>query len=423
MFANIKQIFNPKNRDLQKRILFTLFVLFIFKIGTAIIIPGVDRNSLGTDNLGFLGLINAMGGGALERFSIFALGVTPYITASIVVQLLQMEIVPYFSELGKQGQVGRDKLNQITRVLGIVLAFVQGYFLSFAYIKGGTAIEYMEFAVVMTAGTAFLLWLGDKITQKGIGNGVSLLIMAGIIASLPSMFMDAYNGFMTGGADTWIAILSFVVFVLVYILIVVGVVFVETAERRVPITYANKSTTGAQQSYIPIKLNPAGVTPVIFASALISVPSFVAQFSKNVSVTNFVNEWLTYESLTGFIMYALLIVGFSYFYAYYQQFKPKELAENFQKNGGFIPGVRPGEETVKYISKSLSKIVFVGALFLSVLAGLPIVFKLFSNLPQTVTIGGTGLLIVVGVALETWKQVESNLVTRNYSTRKRGRRY
>ncbi len=187
MFANMKQIFNPKNKDLQKRILFTLFALFIFKVGTTIIVPGIDREALGTNNLGFLGLINAMGGGAMEKFSIFSLGVMPYITASIIIQLLQMDIIPYFSELAKQGGVGRNKLNQITRVLGIVLAFVQGYMFSFAIIKNGTVLEYMEFATVLTAGTAFLLWLGDQITLKGIGNGISMIIMAGIIASLPSM--------------------------------------------------------------------------------------------------------------------------------------------------------------------------------------------------------------------------------------------
>lgn len=424
MFANMKQIFNPKNKDLQKRILFTLFALFIFKLGTTIIVPGINKSALGTDSLGFLGLINAMGGGAMEKFSIFALGVMPYITASIVTQLLQMDIIPYFSELAKQGQVGRDKLNQITRVLGIVLAFVQGYFFSFAFIKGGTVLDYMEFATVMTAGTALLLWIGDQITQKGIGNGISMIIMAGIIASLPTMFMDAFNGFVTGGSAQAMAfgILSFVVFVLVYVAIVIGVVFVETTERRIPIQYANKTTSmGANASYIPFKLNSAGVMPVIFSSAIISAPSLIAQVIKNEGFTLFVNKWISFESTTGFILYVLMIVAFTYFYTYFQ-LKPKELSENLQKNGGFIPGIRPGEETVAFISRTLNRITIVGACFLSVLAGLPIIFKLFSNLPTSVTIGGTGLLIVVGVALETWKQLESQLVTRNYTTRTRGRR-
>lgn len=420
----MKQIFNPKNKDLQKRILFTLFALFIFKLGTTVIVPGIDKSALGTDNLGFLGLINAMGGGAMEKFSIFALGVMPYITASIIIQLLQMDIIPYFAELAKQGQVGRDKLNQITRVVGIALAFVQGYMFSFAFIKGGTVMDYMQFATVLTAGTALLLWMGDQITQKGIGNGISMIIMAGIIASLPSMFMDAWNGFVAGG-DTHalvFGIVSFLVFVIVYVAIVIGVVFVETTERRIPIQYANKTTSvGANQSYIPFKLNSAGVMPVIFASAIISAPSLIAQVIKNEQFTLFVNKWISFESTTGFVLYVIMIVAFAYFYTYFQ-LKPKELSENLQKNGGFIPGIRPGEETVAFISRTLNRITFVGAIFLSVLAGLPIVFKLFSNLPTSVTIGGTGLLIVVGVALETWKQLESQLVTRNYTTRSRGRR-
>lgn len=424
MFANMKQIFNPKNKDIQKRILFTLFALFIFKLGTTIIVPGIDKDALGTDDLGFLGLINAMGGGAMERFSIFALGVMPYITATIIIQLLQMDIIPYFSELAKQGQVGRDKLNQISRVLGIIIAFIQGYMFSFAFIKGGSVMDYMEFSLVLTAGTALLLWIGDQITQKGIGNGVSMIIMAGIIASLPSMFMDAWNGFVTGG-DTHaivLGVISFLVFVLVYVAIVIGVVFVETTERRIPIQYANKSTSvGANASYIPFKLNSAGVMPVIFASAFISIPSFIAQFAKNEQLTLFINKWLSYESTTGFILYIILIIMFTYFYTYFQ-LKPKELSENLQKSGGFIPGIRPGEETVAFISRTLNRITVVGAIFISVLAALPIVFRLFSNLPTTVTIGGTGLLIVVGVALETYRQIESGLVARSYTGRTRGRR-
>ena len=196
MFAQVKQIFNPQNKDLRKRIVFTLVALFIFKLGTTIIVPGLDTSKLNTSNLGFMGLINAMGGGALEKFSIFSLGVMPYITASIIVQLLQMDIIPYFSELAKQGQVGRNKLNTITRVMGIVLAFIQGYMLSFAYVESGSVMDYMQFSVILTAGTAFLLWLGDQITTKGVGNGISLIIMAGIIATMPSMFMEAFNSFI-----------------------------------------------------------------------------------------------------------------------------------------------------------------------------------------------------------------------------------
>ena len=421
MFTKVKQIFSPQNKDLRKRIIFTLVALFIFKLGTTIIVPGLDKSKLNTSSLGFLGLINAMGGGALEKFSIFSLGVMPYITASIIIQLLQMDIIPYLSELSKQGQVGRDKLNTITRVLGIILAFFQGYMISFAYIENGSVIDYLQFSVILTAGTAFLLWLGDQITSKGVGNGISLIIMAGIIATLPSMFMTAYDSFIV--TDTvqllLLGIGKFLLFVALYVAIVIGVVFVESAERRIPIQYANSSTSNlGKQNYIPFKLNSAGVITVIFASALISIPSLIASFIKNEGFQLFVSKWLNLNSLTGIILYIVFIFIFGYFYTFFQ-LKPKELAENLQKNGGYIPGVRPGEETVKYITKVLKKITVVGTTFLVIIAALPIACASISSLPSSVSIGGTGLLIVVGVALETFKQLESSLVTRKYT---RGRR-
>lgn len=414
MFANFKQIFNPTNKDLRKKIYFTFFCLFVFKLGTTIVVPGIDKTSLGTDNLGFLELMNVMGGGALEQFSIFALGVTPYITASIIIQLLSMDIIPYLSELNKQGGTGRAKLNQITRYLGIALAFVQGYMFSFAFINNGTPIEYMTFALFLTAGTCLLLWVGDQITAKGVGNGISLIIMAGIIASLPSMFTTAFESFVVSGTAQQVAlgITKFIIFVLLYIAIIVGVVFVESAERRIPIQYANK-TTNSKQSYIPFKLNSAGVMPVIFASALISIPGMVAGFVKNESFTLFVQKYLTMNTVVGFILYIVCIFAFAYFYTFLQ-LKPKELAENINKNGGFIPGVRPGEESVKYISSVLKRITTVGALSLSVIAALPIIFGAVSSLPTNIRIGGTGLLIVVGVALETYKKIDSELITRKF---------
>lgn len=414
MFANFKQIFNPTNKDLRKKIYFTFFCLFVFKLGTTIVVPGIDKTSLGTDNLGFLELMNVMGGGALEQFSIFALGVTPYITASIIIQLLSMDIIPYLSELNKQGGTGRAKLNQITRYLGIALAFVQGYMFSFAFINNGTPIEYMTFALFLTAGTCLLLWVGDQITAKGVGNGISLIIMAGIIASLPSMFTTAFESFVVSGTTQQVAlgITKFIIFVLLYIAIIVGVVFVESAERRIPIQYANK-TTNSKQSYIPFKLNSAGVMPVIFASALISIPGMIAGFVKNESFTLFVQKYLTMNTVVGFILYIVCIFAFAYFYTFLQ-LKPKELAENINKNGGFIPGVRPGEESVKYISSVLKRITTVGALSLSVIAALPIIFGAVSSLPTNIRIGGTGLLIVVGVALETYKKIDSELITRKF---------
>lgn len=421
MFAEFKQIFNPNNKDLRKRILFTFLALFIFKLGTTIIVPGIDTDSLGTNKLGFLELMNVMGGGALEQFSIFALGVMPYITASIIVQLLQADVIPYFADLAKQGGTGRAKLNQITRYMGIALAFIQGYIFSFAFVANGTPMEYLTFALILTAGTSLLLWIGDQITAKGIGNGISLIIMAGIIATLPNMFYQAWTGLVDFATTQTMlfGILKFALFLLVYVLIIVGVVYIECAERRIPIQYANKSTMSQSKNYIPFKLNSAGVMPVIFASIIVSVPSIIAAVTKNEGLKLFVNKYLSYSSsVTGFILYIVCIFTFAYFYTFFQ-LKPKELAENINQNGGYIPGIRPGEETVDYISKVLKRITTIGALSLSILAAIPILCSLIPSLPSSITLGGTSLLIVVGVALETYKQLSSELVTRNYT---RGRR-
>ena len=416
MFATVKQIFTPKNKDLRKKILFTLFVLLIFKVGTTITVPGTESI---TKDLGFLELWNAMSGGALESFSIFALGVGPYINASIITQLLQMDIIPYFSDLKNQGATGRRKINEITRYMGIALAFIQGYVFSFAiYGQTGGALEYLRIAVILTAGTAFLLWLGDQVTQRGVGNGVSLMIMAGIVANLPNMFLSVFNTYvdLSTFASSILGLFLYFVFVLIYIIIIVGVIFIDKAERRLPIQYSNRTTGayGGEQTYIPIRLNSAGVMPVIFASVLVSIPATIANFVKNEAFTNIVNKYLSYTTPVGFILYAILIFLFAYFYTF-MQINPKELADNLRKNGGYMPGIKPGKETEKYISKVLTRLTVVGALFLVVLAALPIACSLIPNMPANVSIGGTGLLIVVCVALETYKQIENIVVSRNYS--------
>ena len=414
MFKKVKQFFSPENKDLRKKVWFTFALLFIFKLGTAVVVPGVEANL----NVGFLELLNVLGGGAMENFSIFALGVTPYITASIIMQLLQMDIIPYFADLAKQGQTGRNKINQITRILGIVLAFVQGYMFSFAFIKDGTVSDYLEVSLVLTAGTSLLLWIGDQITKKGLGNGTSMIIMAGILASTPYMFTQAFEGLVTVEAGT-MGVVKFVLFILLYLAIVLGVLFVQLAERRIPIQYANKSDNvfSNKKTYMPFKLNSAGVVPVIFASALISAPALIAQFSKNEDWMIFVNRYLSLNSITGFILFVIFIVAFSFFYTFIV-IKPKEMAENLQKSGGYIPGIRPGEETIKYVSKVLIRLTVVGSIFLAVIAGLPYVFSMVSDLPSTVSIGGTGLLIVVGVILEIYKQLESSLISRSYKRRR-----
>ncbi len=417
MFKNIKQIFSARNKDIKNKILFTLLILFIYKLGTAVRVPGTENI---TQDLGFLELLNVMGGGSLKNFSIFALGVTPYISASIIVQLLQMDIIPYFSNLAKEGYSGRTKLNKITRYLGIALAFLQGLVMSFSFLgEAATSMEYLRVTLILTAGTCFLLWLGDQITRKGVGNGISILIMAGILISTPSMMVDAFSSFVVSGTTQEVAlgVTKFILFLLVYIAIVVGVVFIEKSERRVPIQYSNRTSTayGAKQTYIPFKLNSAGVMPVIFASSLVSIPSLIATFLKKDSFSLFVNSYINYNTVTGFILYVLLIILFTYLYTFMASgLKPKEVAENINKQGGYVPGIRPGNETKNYISKVLSRTTFLGAIFLVIIAGLPILVSNLSSLPTSVTVGGTGLLIVVGVALETYNQIESSLSARKY---------
>ena len=415
MFKTMKQLFTKANKDLRGRIYFTLAILAIFILGCSIRVPGTENVN---SNLGFLELLNSMGGGAFKRFSIFALGVMPYITASIMMQLLEMDIIPYFSDLAKQGHTGRQKLNRITRYVGILFAFIEGYAFSFAfYGKGGTPLEYLYISTVLAAGTAFLLWLGDQITEKGVGNGISLIIMAGIIATLPEMFVTAFTSLVTGSTTQALLIgaSKFALFVIVYLAILIGVIFVQESERRIPIQYANKSSNAYDKNttYMPIKINSANVIPVIFASSLMSIPSIIAAVANNESVTLFVQKYLNYQTPVGFIIYVLFIFVFSYFYTFIQM-KPDEFSKNLQENGGYIPGIRPGKDTEKYIAKILSRITVLGAFFLVIIAGLPIVFSKFTDLPTSVSIGGTGILIVIGVALETYNQLESSLLNRNY---------
>ena len=416
MFKNLKLIFSKKNKDIRKRILFTLFGLLVFALGTTIPVPGTEG---ALSSLGLWELYNAIGGGALKRFSIFALGVMPYISASIITGILQMDIVPYFTELKESGEQGRQKINQINRYLGIAIAFVQGFAMAFTFVKGASTLEYMKISLILTGGTALLLWLGDQMTQKGIGNGISLIIMAGIINTVPKMFIDSFDSLVTSRTGSlFIGIVSFILFILLYLVIIIGIVYEECSERRIPIQYSNRtaSSYGQKQNYIPFKLNSAGVMPVIFASVFLSIPSFIAGIlgdSSKFSV--FVSKYIDYSSVTGFILYIVLIFIFGFFYTN-MQINPKELAKNLNKSGGYIPGIRPGGETEKYIKKILNRITLIGSVFIAVIAGLPIVFSSFINtgLPASARIGGTGLLIVVGVAIETYRQLESSLINRNY---------
>ncbi len=418
MFATFKQIFRSSNKDLRIRILFTLGALFIFALGNSITIPGMNVVS---DDIGFLELFNAMSGGGLKQFSIFALGVMPYISASIVIQILQMDIIPYFKELKEMGEEGRRKISKITRYLGLGVAFIQGFFYPMMFL-GKSAMEpigFLRIALILTAGTAFLLWLGDEITNKGIGNGVSLLIMAGIVNTLPSMFVTVFTSLIPGASNALIAWIKFAVFILLYLLIVVGIIWVENAERRIPIQYSNRSSGsyGGQQTFLPLKLNSASVMPVIIASVIMGIPSIIQMFAKdNVKLTTFITNYLSTSKPVGFILYIVLIIAFTYIYTFLT-INPEELSKNLNKNGGYIPGIRPGKETKEYISKILARITFMGAIFIALLAAIPNIFTSITKLPDAVKLGGTSILIAVGVILETYKQLESSVASRNYNRR------
>ena len=414
------KILSKDAKDLRHRILFTLFCLGIYCLGTGITIVWATP-WLGTlyGQLDFLGVFNLMSGGGFERFSIFGLGVTPYINASIVTQLLTMDIIPYFKELKEQGYVGMQKINRITRYLGIALAFVQAYVLT-VFLLGVTDVAMiLKITLVMTAGTSFLLWLGDRITMKGIGNGQSLLIMASIVLSLPAVFTGAYELFIGESTyTTWVGVLFFIFYLLMYLLVIVGVVWITLAERKIPIQYANKTVSayGAKESYLPLRINYAGVMPVISASMLLTIPSIIVNIIGNQSAIDFVNNYIMYTSWTGFILYIALIIFFSYFYTF-MAMNPEEMSKNLNKSGAYIPGVRPGAETTKYISTVVSRLTLVGSLFIAILAGLPILVSNITGLDQSIAIGGTGILIVVGVAIETYKQIQSGLVSRRFAHR------
>lgn len=415
MFKTLKLLFHKKNKDIRKRVLFTLACLFVFIVGKTIPVPGTQGAVSG---LGLWELYDAISGGALERFSIFSLGVMPYISASIITGILQMDIIPYFTELKEQGATGRQKINQINRYLGLGIAFLQGFAMAFAFVPNGTALDFLKIAIILTGGTAFLLWLGDQMTQKGIGNGISLLIMAGIISSIPNMFIETFQSLVLGNDSLFLGIISFAVFVLIYIAIIVGIVYIEKSERRIPIQYANQTSSayGARQNYIPFKLNSASVMPVIFASVIFTIPSFIAGLmDSESSFAVFVTKYVNYNTPVGFTAYMIIIILFCFFYTFLQ-INPDELAKNLNKQGGYIPGVRPGKETKEYISTVIGRITFIGALSIAVIAGLPIVFSSFidTGLPSSVSLGGTSILIVIGVALETYNQLESSLLNRNY---------
>ncbi|GGA44266.1 preprotein translocase subunit SecY [Psychrobacillus lasiicapitis] len=414
-------------RDIRNKIIFTLLMLIVFRLGTFVPVPYVDANVLKqTDQLGLIGFLNTFGGGALANFSILAMGIMPYITASIIVQLLQMDVVPKFTEWAKQGEVGRRKLAQFTRYFTIVLAFIQAIAMSYGFNRmyGGSLIKeegilnYVVIAIVLTAGTAFLMWLGEQITSKGVGNGISIIIFAGIVAAIPNAANQVYAQFIEGAGEAlFINIVIVILLLLAIIAVTVGVIYVQQALRKIPIQYAKRvagtAQTGGQQTHLPLKVNAAGVIPVIFASAFLMAPQSLVLFFGQNSTTEFITRALDYTQPIGMIIYIALIVAFTYFYAFIQV-NPENVADNLKKQGAYIPGIRPGINTQSYLTSVLYRLTFVGSIFLAVIAIMPLLFVKFAGLPQSAQIGGTSLLIVVGVALESMKQLESQLVKRHY---------
>ncbi len=379
----------------------------------------------------FVAILNNFSGQALERFSIMALGISPYITASIAVQLLQM-VVPSFKELSEQGESGKSKLNQITRYLAIALAFIQGFALIIGISTNGSvlipsleasAVEnyryffYIYMALVMTGGTALAIWLGDLITKKGVGNGTSMLIVAGIVTSLPTMWTTLWTKYITNGGGGW-DIVFFILIMTLYFGILLGVVYMQIATRKIPVQYANRQ--GKSDSNIPMKINSAGVIPVIFAQTILSIPLTVVGFagSSTTGISGWLNAIFNYQQPIGFILYVLLIVVFSFFYSFLT-INPEKIAENLSKSNAYIPGIRPGQDTKDFVAKLLFKITVIGTVYLVILAVLPvltsIVFGFTGTEAQAITLGGTSLLIIVGVAIETTQQVETDASQTEYS--------
>ncbi|NLM67103.1 MAG: preprotein translocase subunit SecY [Enterococcus sp.] len=427
MLKLLKDAFKVK--EIRSKILFTVFILFIFRLGTHITVPGVDASRLQSiSDLPFLNMLDLVSGSAMQRFSIFSMGVSPYITASIIIQLMQMDIVPKFVEWSKQGEVGRRKLNQATRYLTIGLGFLQSMALTagfnmwtqFGFVPDPSAKTFLLIGVILTTGTMFVTWLGEQISEKGIGNGVSMIIFAGIIARLPVDIKELIEDYFINieASRIWQSALFMVALVIAVLLIVAFVTYFQQAERKLPIQYTKRVAGAPTSSYLPLKVNAAGVIPVIFASSFITTPNAIIQAFGgsygNAAWFEIVQTLFNYNTVPGAILYTVLIIAFTFFYAFVQV-NPEKLAENLQKQGSYIPSVRPGKGTEDYVSSLLMRLSAVGALFLGLVALLPIIAQMAWNLPQSIGLGGTSLLIVIGVALETAKQLEGLMLKRQYT--------
>ena len=426
MFSTLKNAF--ANKEIRKKIFFTLFILFLYRIGSNITVPGINPGAISkVAQTGLISILDTVSGGGLSNYSIFALGVSPYITAQIVIQLLQMDIVPKLVEWGKQGEVGRRKTNQVTRYLALVVAFVQSIGITLGFnslssmglVKTQSITSYIQIGIIMTAGTMLLTWLGDQITDKGLGNGVSMLIFAGIVARLPSGAYSLFNEYVikTSGSDRWKGYLLLLAVVVAVLVVTTFVTYVQQADRKIPIQYTRRASVSGSESYLPLKVNVAGVIPVIFASSFIVTPATILvafqQSHGDEQWFKILSEIFSLQTTTGAIIYTLLIILFTFFYAFVQV-NPEKLAENLQKQGAYIPSVWPGRDTEKYVSSLLISLSTVGALFLGFVALIPQLASNIWGLPQSIGLGGTSLLIVIGVALEVARQIDGLLMKQEY---------
>lgn len=426
MLNFFKEVF--KKGELRRKVVFTLGILFVFRLGAGIVIPYIDTSAItsAATSSGIFGIMNMLGGGTLEKFSLFSLGVSPYITSSIIIELLSMDVVPALTQWNKEGNTGKKKKDKVTRVLTLALAIIQGGSLTYAFDKGYSILAsssiwtYVYVVIVMAAGSMFTMWLGDQITIKGVGNGTSLLIFTGIVANLPNSFISSFKSMVTFGSTykTVTSLAWYILFVLVYLAIVVFVVFEEGAIRKIPIIYATNTQTvmhTKESTNLPIKINSSSVIPVIFAASVLAAPRTIISFMKSTSTTQMIDNILNYQKPIGFVLYIVMIILFTFFYSNLQ-IDAKKISEDLKKSGGAIPGVRTGDDTKKYIGTVLNRVTVVGSLFLAIIASIPIIapeiWKMTSN--NALSLGGTGLIIVTGVALETVRAIKSMLTRREY---------
>ncbi|NLC38713.1 MAG: preprotein translocase subunit SecY [Clostridia bacterium] len=400
--------------DLRKKIIFTLWMFLIFRLGAHVPVPGVDSSILAEMMQGNLfGFFDIISGGAFKRFTVFAMGIMPYINASIIMHLLTV-VIPHLERLAKEGEEGRKKIVQYTRYGTVILGAIQAFGMTF-YLRGALVnpgiLSYVVIIITLTAGTAFLMWLGELITERGIGNGISLIIFAGIVSRLPMGIVNTFREVRAGE----VSIFSVLAFLVIALVVIGGVVAIQEGQRRIPVQYAKRvvgrRVYGGQSTHIPLKVNQAGVIPVIFAMSILLFPSTIASWFPENRFAQFILTQFSFNSALYMFLYAMLIIFFTYFYTAVT-FNPADVADNMRKYGGFIPGLRPGRPTTEYIERVLSRITLAGAIFLAAIALLPNFIMALTGL--NVQFGGTSLLIVVGVALETMKQLESHLLMRHY---------